>query len=236
MKTPLLDVQNVSKYFGGIKALENVSFKVNLGERVGLIGPNGSGKTTMVNVISGVYKPDRGKVFFNGIDITKMPAHKRVRLGITRTFQIPRPFGSLTVLENVTVPLLMQHSSGNNLHENVENILKLLSLDPNLNCNELTMEGLRKLELARALSLKPKLLILDETLAGLTEKEVSDMLNILKIISEQGITLIMIEHIMKAVMEFCERIIVFDSGTKIMEGTPTKVSRDARVVEIYLGK
>lgn len=236
-KASLLKVQNISKYFGGIKALEDVSFEIDSGECVGLIGPNGSGKTTMVNIISGVYKPNKGKVFFNKMDITSLPAYKRAELGIVRTFQIPRPFKSFSVLENITIPLYVRyHTNKDEIYKNADNILKMLSLDPNSRCDQLTMIELRKLELARALALKPKLLILDEVLAGLTEKEISDMSGTVRKINKQGITLIIIEHIMKAVMELCERVIVFASGTKIAEGTPTEISKDEKVVEVYLGK
>jgi len=236
MEAPLLEVHQVSKNFGGIQALNNVSFKVYSGERVGLIGPNGSGKTTMINIISGVYKADKGKILFNGKDVTKLPAHKRTRLGMSRTFQIPRPFTSLTVLENVMLPLISQsHSFGHN-YDSALDILRLLSLNPDLKCNELTLIELRKLELARALAAKPKLLMLDETLAGLTEKEIYEMLGILRKINEQGVTMIMIEHVMKAVMSLSERIIVFSSGTMLAEGKPAEVRKNERVVEVYLGE
>ena len=235
MEAPLLEVCQVSKNFGGLQALKNVSFKVYSGEKVGLIGPNGSGKTTMVNIISGVYKADKGKILFCGKDVTKLPAHRRTRLGISRTFQIPKPFTSLTVLENVMLPLTIRgHSSGHN--DSALDILRLLSLNPDLKCNELTLIELKKLELARALATKPKLLMLDEGLAGLTEKEIYEMLDILRKINEQGVTIIMIEHLMKAVMNFCERIIVLSSGILLAEGKPEEVRKNKKVVEVYLGE
>ncbi len=238
----ILEINKVSKNFGGLQALRNVDAKINRGERFGLIGPNGSGKTTLLNVITGALPCDGGKIIFDGKDITRLPGYKRTRLGITRTFQIPKPFTSMTVLDNVVIPLMYaspKETPIHDVHETALETLRLVDLDKkaNLKPGELTQIEMRKLELARALAIKPKLLLLDEVCAGLTSAEIDDVLSILRRLNEEeGITIIMIEHIMRAVMTFCERIMVLNSGIKIAEGTPEEITNNAEVVKAYLGE
>jgi branched-chain amino acid transport system ATP-binding protein len=235
----ILEVQNVSVDFGGVKALKNVEISVNRYERVGLIGPNGSGKTTLFNVISGLVA-HRGKIFFEGKDITKLNPSERARLGIARTFQIPRPFTTMSILENVTIPLLFVHKYSIAEAKKIAfDILQLTGLESYAHAfpAQLTQIQLRKLELSRALALRPKLLLLDEVGSGLTPDEVDELVDLLKQISkERGLTVIMVEHIMRAVFSFCERVIVLNCGEKIAEGTPKEIASHEEVVRIYLGQ
>ncbi len=239
MKAPLLETQKVWKYFG-FPALLNVNIQVNSGERFGLIGPNGSGKTTFINVITGILRADGGKVIFSKKEITTLPAYKRARLGIARTFQIPKPFISMTLLDNLTIPLrYAPHAEDFNGHLKDEalRLLRLIGLESRANQrpSELTGIEMRKLELARALALRPKLLLLDEVMAGLSSSEVDELLVILTGLNEQNITILMIEHIMRAVMTFCERIVVLNAGEKIAEGTPDEILHNEEVERTYLG-
>jgi branched-chain amino acid transport system ATP-binding protein len=240
MGDSLLRVDGVVKRFGGFRALSGVSLEVQAGERFGLIGPNGSGKTTLISCISGTLRNEEGRIFFRDREITSLPAHRRTRLGIARTFQIPRPFGSMTVLENVCVTLeygaLGRARPGKPAVEAHE-ILALVGLADKaaLIASGLTQIELRKLELARAMAVKPALLISDEAMAGLTSSEVDDLLEILFRLNAAGTTVIMIEHIMRAVMRFSERIAVLDAGEKIAEGPPDRIISDAAVERAYLG-
>ncbi|MBI4629633.1 MAG: ABC transporter ATP-binding protein, partial [Candidatus Rokubacteria bacterium] len=225
---PLLEARRVTKRFGGFRALNDVSLEVQDGERFGLIGPNGSGKTTLINCISGALRNDGGTILFRGRDITTLPAHRRTWLGIARSFQIPRPFKSMTVLENLRIPLeyaaRAQVSRADAASEAID-ILRLIGLEAKAQARpgDLTQIDMRKLELARAMAAKPKLLISDEAMAGLSSAEVDAILPILFALNERGITIIMIEHIMRAVMRFSERIAVLDAGEKIAEGTPEEI-------------
>lgn len=240
MASTLLAVQNVTKRFGGFQALTTVNLTVNAGERFGLIGPNGSGKTTLINCISGALCNDTGQILFAEVDITSMPTYKRTRLGIARSFQIPQPFASMTILENLCIPL--RYAAYHDSHrvdvaaEALE-ILELIGLAPmaSVRPTRLTQVEMRKLELARAMAAKPKLLIVDEAMAGLSSSEVDDILTILFTLNEQGIAIIMIEHIMRAVMQFSERIVVLDAGEKIAEGPPEEVAHNPEVERAYLG-
>ena len=241
MADALLDVQNVTKRFGGFHALTEVSIQVRPGERFGLIGPNGSGKTTLINCIAGALRNDGGRMFFQGMDITTMPAYQRTRLGIARSFQIPKPFSSMTVLENLCIPLeyaAHAHSHGADVASEAMEILQLIGLDSRarVTSSGLTQIEMRKLELARAMATRPKLLISDEAMAGLSRAEVEDILAILFRLNEQGITIIMIEHIMRAVMRFSERIVVLDTGERIAEGTPDEIVSNKAVEKAYLGE
>ena len=241
MGEALLEVRNVTKRFGGFQALAGVSIEVNRGERLGLIGPNGSGKTTLINCISGTLRNDSGSIFFHGADVTALPPHQRARLGIARSFQIPRPFHSMTVLENLWVPLeyaAHTRSRGRDPGAEATEILRLVGLDEKARVMSatLTQIEMRKLELARAMAIKPELLISDEAMAGLSSTEVDDLLAILFRLNEAGTTVIMIEHIMRAVMRFSERIVVLDAGEKIAEGTPAAVISDRAVEKAYLGE
>ncbi len=239
MAEPLLEVRNLSKHFGGFVALDQITVHVNEGERFGLIGPNGSGKTTLINCISGTLDNDGGTIVFKGTDITALPAHRRTRLGIARSFQIPKPFASMTVLENLSVPLeYAARSSDGDIAAQAMEILELIGLEDKAHANSggLTQIELRKLELARALAANPDLLISDEAMAGLSSGEVDDILAVLLRLNERGITVIMIEHIMRAVMRFSQRIVVLDAGKTIAEGSPEDIVGDPEVEKAYLGE
>ena len=240
MSDNLLDVHGVTKRFGGFSALTKVDLHVKENERFGLIGPNGSGKTTLINCISGALANDEGDIVFAGRDITTMPAYKRTRMGIARSFQIPKPFVSMTVLENLCIPLeytAHKHSHGADLQGEAMEILEVMSLADKADARTggLTQIELRKLELARAMAAKPRLLISDEAMAGLSNAEVDDILKILVRLNEEGLTVIMIEHIMRAVMSFSERIVVLDAGEKIAEGAPDEIVNNKDVERAYLG-
>lgn len=240
MKTPLLEAKSVSKFFG-FPALLNVDIKVNHGERFGLIGPNGSGKTTFINVITGVLPADSGGVIFDEKDITTLQCYRRARLGIARTFQIPQPFVSMSILDSLTIPLrYAPHAidSKSSIEDEAMKILRLIGIESKADVTpgDLTQIEMRKLELARALALRPKLLLLDEVMAGLSHSEIDDLLVILRDLNEQGITILMIEHIMRAVMSFCERIAVLNAGIKIAEGNPEEILNNKEVEKAYLGE
>ena len=238
---PLLQVRGVSKHFGGFTALDKVNVEVGKGERFGLIGPNGSGKTTLINCISGALFNDGGSIRFEGEEISQLPAYQRTRRGIARSFQIPRPFGSMSVLENLIVPLEYVVHRGS-LHtadtrgEAME-ILKGMGLadKADLLSNQLSQVELRKLELARAMAARPRLLISDEAMAGLSSNEISEVLELLFKLNAAGITVIMIEHIMQAVMKFSQRVVCLDAGQIICEGTPASIVQDPGVQKAYLG-
>jgi branched-chain amino acid transport system ATP-binding protein len=237
----LLAVQSLSKRFGGFTALDGVSIDIRKGERFGLIGPNGSGKTTLINCVSGALANDGGRILFDGEEISRLPAYQRTRRGIARSFQIPRPFASMSVLENLVVPLEYVVHRGS-LHtadtrgEAME-ILRGMGLADKADTpsNQLSQVELRKLELARAMAARPRLLISDEAMAGLSSNEVSEVLEILFRLNGTGITIIMIEHIMQAVMKFSQRVICLDAGRIICEGAPQDIVRNADVQKAYLG-
>jgi branched-chain amino acid transport system ATP-binding protein len=238
MADTLLEVDAVTKRFGGFLALDRVSLQVRTGERLGLIGPNGSGKTTLINCVSGALPTDGGRILFEGRDITALPPHRRTRLGIVRSFQIPKPFTSMTVLENLGIPLeYAAHTRSHGAADALE-ILRAIGLDAKAGLRPagLTQIEMRKLELARAMAARPKLLISDEAMAGLSSAEVDDILAILFRLNESGITIIMIEHIMRAVMRFSQRVVVLDAGTRIAEGTPEEIVRNPAVEKAYLGE
>jgi len=240
MAGPLLEVEGLVKRFGGFTALNRVSLSVKAGERFGLIGPNGSGKTTLINCVSGALPVDSGSIRFEGREITALPPHQRTRLGIVRSFQIPKPFTSMTVRENLGIPLEYAAAgrAGGEGSADADEILESIGLHAKAHLRPagLTQIEMRKLELARAMAARPKLLISDEAMAGLSSTEVDDILAILFRLSTQGITIIMIEHIMRAVMRFSERIVVLDAGERIAEGTPDEVVRNPAVEKAYLGE
>ena len=237
----LLKIQGVSKHFGGFTALSDVSLDIAQGERFGLIGPNGSGKTTLINCVSGALRNESGTIAFDGEEVSRLSAYQRTRRGIARSFQIPRPFRTMSVLENLLVPLeYVVHRKS--LHrENVEaearEILRGMGLadKAEVSSSQLSQVELRKLELARAMAARPRLLISDEAMAGLSGSEVDEVLKILFELNEKGITIIMIEHIMHAVMRFSQRIVCLDAGKIICEGAPDAILKDPQVQKAYLG-
>lgn len=237
----LLKIQGLSKQFGGFAALEDVSIDIRRGERFGLIGPNGSGKTTLINCVSGALPNDGGSIRFDGEEISRLPAYQRTRRGIARSFQIPRPFASMSVLENLVVPLeyVVHRASLHTADTRAEamEILRGMGLADKADTlsNQLSQVELRKLELARAMAARPKLLISDEAMAGLSSNEVSEVLEILFRLNGAGITIIMIEHIMQAVMTFSQRVVCLDAGRIICEGTPAEIVANHDVQRAYLG-
>jgi branched-chain amino acid transport system ATP-binding protein len=245
MTARLLQVAGLRKRFGGFVALDGIDFDVAAGERVGLIGPNGSGKSTFVNCICGTLVNEAGTVHFDGVALDGLPAHQRTRRGLARSFQLPRPFASLTVAENLQVPLIYtvnararSHLSAAETEARCAELLALVGLAGKAGTlpRDLTQVDMRKLELARALAAEPKLLIADEAMAGLSHSEVTDIVALLIRLNERGITIILIEHIMRAVMSFSQRLVVLVSGRKIADGRPDDVIRDAAVEKAYLGQ
>jgi branched-chain amino acid transport system ATP-binding protein len=232
----------VSKDFGGLQALKKVDFTVNPNEIAGLVGPNGSGKSTLLNVISGVYKPDSGKILFMNQEISKLPSYAICAKGITKTSQVVQSFPEMTTVENVLVGAFFARNSKqgkNNAEERATKLLKFVGLKEdkfNLPAKSLNVVELRRVQLARALSTQPKLLLLDELLTGLTPKETDEAIELIKEIRNQGITILMVEHVMKVIMRLCDSVTVLHHGEKICDGTPQKVCADPNVVNVYLGK
>jgi branched-chain amino acid transport system ATP-binding protein len=245
MAGPLLQVTDVGKSFGGFVALDGINLSVAPGERVGLIGPNGSGKSTLVNCICGTLQNETGTVQFDGRTVDGLPGHKRTILGLARSFQLPRPFVSLSVADNLRVPLLYAVKArlgpavtAAELDARCAELLGVVGLDGKSTKwpRDLTQVEMRKLELARAMASEPKLLIADESMAGLSHSEVEDIVQLLIRLNERGVTIILIEHIMRAVMSFSQRLVVLLSGKKIADGNPDEVVRDRQVEAAYLGQ
>jgi branched-chain amino acid transport system ATP-binding protein len=235
---PILELAGVTKRFGGLTAVSDVSFMVPAGELLGIIGPNGAGKTTLFNVISGYYRPESGRIVFAGHDVTGLAPHQICRFGLTRTFQLVKPFGNLSVIDNVMIGALTRLPTVSSARLEAERVVESCGLASHAGSHARTLPiGLRKrLEVARALATRPRLLLLDEVMAGLNPTELQGMIELIRRLHADGLTLIVIEHIMAAMMRLARRIVVLHHGEAIAAGTPAEITQDRRVVDAYLGE
>jgi branched-chain amino acid transport system ATP-binding protein len=234
----LLNVQGITKRFGGLVAVHDLSLSIEPGQIVALIGPNGAGKTTAFSVIAGFYKPDVGKVIFNGVDITGKRPDQICKLGLTRTFQVVRPFRGISVLDNAMVGAYARTNDTHTARAKAYEALSFLGMRPMADslASGLPIAGRKRLEIARALATDPQLLLLDETMAGLRPAECDEVIGMVRKISERGISILLVEHVMRVVMSLAERIIVLHHGEKLAEGTPENIVQNPRVIEAYLGE
>jgi branched-chain amino acid transport system ATP-binding protein len=238
MAEPLLRVEEVSKCFGGLRAVDKASFVAPAGRITALIGPNGAGKTTLFATITGFLRPTGGRIVYDGADIVGLPPHRLARLGIARTFQIVQPFAGLTVRENIAVGSHLYRSSRGDALDAAGTVADAVDLGAQLDksASSLTVAGCKRLELARALAIEPRLLLLDEVLAGLNPSEIRDLVPVIRAIVARGVTIVMIEHVMQAVMSLAEHVYVLSEGRIIAQGSPRAIAANPRVIEAYLGK
>ena len=234
----MLKLEGVTKRFGGLTAVREVSLEVREGDLLGIIGPNGAGKTTLFHMISGYYRPDEGRILYEGRDVTGLPPHAICRLGLTRTFQIVKPFGNLSVRDNVMIGALTRRASVREARADAGRVIEICGLGPHAGARARALPlALRKrLEVARALATQPRLLLLDEVMAGLNPTELVAMIDLVRRLHAEGLTLIVIEHVMAAMMRLAQRIVMLHHGEKIAEGTPREIASDRRVIDAYLGE
>ena len=238
MEPPILSVGHINKRFGGLVAINDLSFSVQPNEVVGFLGPNGAGKSTLINIIAGDMLPDSGKVMYKNNDIAKLPLFKKCRMGVSRTYQIPQPFTNLSVHQNVAVAAMYGlHMSKHAANFKAQEILEFTGLDSKggFLAGDLEEISLKRLELARSLAADPKLLLIDELAGGLTEKEIPQVIDLLKNINDMGVTIVLIEHVMKVMMKAVSRIVVMEEGAVIAEGEPESIMENQQVIEAYFG-
>jgi len=234
----ILEMKNVSMHFGELAALENINLSVEQGEILGLIGPNGAGKTTLFNCITGFLNATRGNVLFKGQNITRVGPHRVCHLGVCRTFQVVQSFSEMTALENVMMGAFCRHSSTRDAMKKAEEILRFTGLDEKKDhlAGSLTLADQKRIELARAIATEPEVVLLDEVMAGLNPTETEEAVSLIRKVHEKGLTIIVVEHVMEVIMNISHRIVVFDSGELIVQGSPEEVVRDERVIKAYLGE
>ena len=234
----LLEVQGVSRWFGGMRTLNDVSFAVAKGEIAGLIGPNGAGKSTLFDIIAGARPPSAGVIRFDGKTVTGWRPHQAATAGVGRTFQLMRTFDSMTVLENVAVASYLRHRRRATAFRSAQEVIELAGLAPlaGTRASTLTAPSRKRLEIARALALQPKLLLLDEVLSGLTPTEGQEAVRLLRLVNGLGITIVMVEHVMEVIMPLCDRLVVLSQGQVLTEGTPAEIAHNPLVIEAYLGQ